>query len=140
MAPAETTAYIAPHLNLAGPADTLFSDDATTLIHRGVTGPAPGDPRASERVSLLERVGRLGGLEGDPALGRRAEVDAAWSTMGVVVDGQAIVANGPRPLGGGTVVTSSARAASTRNHVAHNSTLTRRAENVDAQRQIPSCT
>jgi type II secretory pathway predicted ATPase ExeA len=28
MTPAETTAYIAHHLNLAGRADTLFSDDA----------------------------------------------------------------------------------------------------------------
>jgi len=34
MAPAETSAYIAHHLSLAGRADPLFSDDAVALIHQ----------------------------------------------------------------------------------------------------------
>ena len=38
MTPPETGAYIAHHLNLAGGADTLFSDDATALIHQVARG------------------------------------------------------------------------------------------------------
>jgi type II secretory pathway predicted ATPase ExeA len=34
MTPTETTTYITHHLNLAGRADTLFSDDATAVIHQ----------------------------------------------------------------------------------------------------------
>lgn len=48
MSPAETTAYIAHHLNLAGRADTLFSDDATALIHQV----SRGLPRAVNNLAL----------------------------------------------------------------------------------------
>jgi type II secretory pathway predicted ATPase ExeA len=53
MAPAETTAYIAHHLNLAGRADTLFSADATTLIHQV----SRGLPRAVNNLALQALVG-----------------------------------------------------------------------------------
>ena len=39
----ETASYITHHLKLAGRADTLFSDDATALIHTT----ARGYPRAA---------------------------------------------------------------------------------------------
>jgi type II secretory pathway predicted ATPase ExeA len=52
MTPAETTAYIAHHLNLAGRADTLFSDDATALIHQV----ARGLPRAVNNLALQALV------------------------------------------------------------------------------------
>ena len=44
----ETGAYIAHHLNLAGRADTLFSDDATALIHQV----ARGLPRAVNNLAV----------------------------------------------------------------------------------------
>jgi len=52
MTPIETTAYIAQHLNLAGRSDTLFSDDATTLIHQV----ARGLPRAINNLALQSLV------------------------------------------------------------------------------------
>ncbi len=48
MTPVETGAYIAHHLNLAGRADTLFSDDATALIHQV----ARGLPRAVNNLAV----------------------------------------------------------------------------------------
>ena len=52
MAPAETTSYIAHHLKIAGRADTLFSDDATTLIHQV----SRGLPRAINNLALQALV------------------------------------------------------------------------------------
>lgn len=52
MTPTETTAYIAHHLNLAGRADTLFSDDATALIHQV----SRGLPRAVNNIALQALV------------------------------------------------------------------------------------
>ncbi len=48
MTPVETGAYINHHLNLAGRADTLFSDDATALIHQV----ARGLPRAVNNLAV----------------------------------------------------------------------------------------
>lgn len=48
MTPDETTTYIAHHLKLAGRADTLFSDDATALIHQV----SRGLPRAVNNLAL----------------------------------------------------------------------------------------
>ncbi len=52
MTPAETGTYIAHHLNLAGRADTLFSDDAITLIHQV----SRGLPRAVNNLALQALV------------------------------------------------------------------------------------
>jgi len=52
MTPAETTGYIAHHLKLAGRADTLFSDDATALIHQV----SRGLPRAVNNLALQALV------------------------------------------------------------------------------------
>jgi type II secretory pathway predicted ATPase ExeA len=52
MTPTETTSYIAHHLNLAGRADTLFSDDAAALIHQISRGP----PRAVNNLALQALV------------------------------------------------------------------------------------
>ena len=52
MTPAETNAHIAHHLNLAGRADTLFSDDATALIHQV----SRGLPRAVNNLALQALV------------------------------------------------------------------------------------
>ena len=52
MTPTETTSYIAHHLNLAGRADTLFSDDATALIHQV----SRGLPRAINNLALQALV------------------------------------------------------------------------------------
>jgi type II secretory pathway predicted ATPase ExeA len=52
MTPPETTAYIAHHLGLAGRTDTLFSDDAITLIHQV----ARGLPRAVNNLALQALV------------------------------------------------------------------------------------
>ncbi len=52
MTPDETAAYIAHHLNLAGRADRLFSDDAITLIHQV----ARGLPRAVNNLALQALV------------------------------------------------------------------------------------
>ena len=52
MTPAETNSYIAHHLNIAGRADTLFSDDATALIHQV----SRGLPRAVNNLALQALV------------------------------------------------------------------------------------
>jgi len=49
---AETTAYIGHHLNLAGRADTLFSDDAAALIHQV----SRGLPRAINNLAIQSLV------------------------------------------------------------------------------------
>ena len=48
MTAAETGAYIAHHLSLAGRTDTLFSDDATALIHQV----SRGLPRAVNNLAI----------------------------------------------------------------------------------------
>jgi type II secretory pathway predicted ATPase ExeA len=48
MTPAETTSYLKHHLSLAGRSDTLFSDDATALIHRT----SRGYPRAVNNLAV----------------------------------------------------------------------------------------
>jgi type II secretory pathway predicted ATPase ExeA len=48
----ETSSYISHHLALAGRSDTLFSDDAITLIHTT----ARGFPRAVNNLSLQALV------------------------------------------------------------------------------------
>jgi len=52
MDPAETGGYIAHHLKLAGRADTLFSDDAITLIHQV----SRGMPRAVNNLAVQALV------------------------------------------------------------------------------------
>ena len=49
----ETTSYITHHLKLAGRADTLFSDDATALIH---TSPPAATPAPSTTSALQALV------------------------------------------------------------------------------------
>ena len=44
----ETVAYVKHHLNLAGRSDTLFSDDALTLIHHT----SLGIPRAVNYLAI----------------------------------------------------------------------------------------
>ena len=48
----ETAGYITQHLKLAGRADTLFSDDATALIHQV----SRGLPRAVNNLALQALV------------------------------------------------------------------------------------
>ena len=48
MTATETGAYIEHHLNLAGRTDTLFSDDATALIHQV----SRGLPRAVNNLAI----------------------------------------------------------------------------------------
>jgi len=48
----ETHSYIRHHLGLAGRSDTLFSDDATTLIHQT----SRGYPRAVNNLALQALV------------------------------------------------------------------------------------
>ena len=48
MAPADTADYIAHHAKIAGRTDTLFSDDAITLIHNA----ARGYPRAVNNLAV----------------------------------------------------------------------------------------
>jgi type II secretory pathway predicted ATPase ExeA len=48
MTPQETTSYLRHHLNLAGRSDTLFSDDAITLIHTT----SRGYPRAVNNLAI----------------------------------------------------------------------------------------
>ena len=48
MSAADTTDYIRHHLKLAGRADTLFSDDATTAIHQA----SRGYPRAINNLAV----------------------------------------------------------------------------------------
>ena len=52
MTPAETAGYLRHHLTLAGRSDTLFSDDATALIHQ--TG--RGLPRAVNNLAVQSLV------------------------------------------------------------------------------------
>ncbi|MDQ2709673.1 MAG: AAA family ATPase, partial [Actinomycetota bacterium] len=52
MTPEETNSYIRHHLALAGRSDTLFSDDATTLIHQT----SRGYPRAVNNLALQALV------------------------------------------------------------------------------------
>lgn len=52
MTPEETTSYLRHHLNLAGRSDTLFSDDAATLIHQT----SRGYPRAVNNLALQALV------------------------------------------------------------------------------------
>ena len=49
---AETGAYVAHHLKLAGRADTLFSDDALALIHQV----SRGLPRAVNNLAVQSLV------------------------------------------------------------------------------------
>ena len=48
LTPTETASYIKHHLNLVGRSDTLFSDDATNLIHQT----SRGYPRAINNLAL----------------------------------------------------------------------------------------
>jgi type II secretory pathway predicted ATPase ExeA len=48
----ETASYLRHHLELAGRSDTMFSDDATTLIHQT----SRGYPRAVNNVALQALV------------------------------------------------------------------------------------
>lgn len=52
MTDAETKSYLAHHLTLAGRSDTLFSDDATTLIHQV----GRGTPRAVNNLAVQSLV------------------------------------------------------------------------------------
>jgi type II secretory pathway predicted ATPase ExeA len=52
MTAAETTSYTRHHLALAGRSDTLFSDDATNLIHTT----ARGYPRAINNLAIQALV------------------------------------------------------------------------------------
>jgi len=52
MAPAETKTYLTHHLKLAGRSDTLFSDDATDLIHQV----GRGLPRAVNNLAVQALV------------------------------------------------------------------------------------
>ena len=48
MSPAETGEYITHHVKIAGRSDTLFSDDAITLIHNA----SRGYPRAVNNIAI----------------------------------------------------------------------------------------
>jgi type II secretory pathway predicted ATPase ExeA len=52
MTDTETASYIAHHLKLAGRSDTLFSDDATALIHQV----SRGLPRAVNNLAVQALV------------------------------------------------------------------------------------
>jgi type II secretory pathway predicted ATPase ExeA len=52
MTPDETTSYIRHHLGPAGRSDTLFSDDATALIHQT----SRGYPRAVNNLAIQALV------------------------------------------------------------------------------------
>ena len=52
MAPEETSSYLRHHVTLAGRSDTLFSDDATALIHQT----SRGYPRAVNNLALQALV------------------------------------------------------------------------------------
>ncbi len=52
MTPTETSSYIGHHLQLAGRSDTLFTDDATALIHQV----SRGLPRAINNLALQALV------------------------------------------------------------------------------------
>ena len=56
MTAAETAGYVKHHLALAGRTDTLFSDDATTLIHQT----SRGLPRAVNNLAVQALVAAFG--------------------------------------------------------------------------------
>jgi len=56
MTPAETAGYVKHHLALAGRSDTLFSDDATALIHQT----SRGLPRAVNNLAVQALVAAFG--------------------------------------------------------------------------------
>jgi type II secretory pathway predicted ATPase ExeA len=60
MTAVETSAYVAHHLALAGRTDTLFSDDATALIHQV----ARGLPRAVNNLALQALVAAYAAKKG----------------------------------------------------------------------------
>jgi type II secretory pathway predicted ATPase ExeA len=55
MTPAQTSDYITHHLKLAGRSDTLFSDDAMTLVHDA----ARGLPRAVNNIATQALVAAM---------------------------------------------------------------------------------
>ena len=55
MTPEQTASYITHHLQLAGRTDTLFSDDATTLVHDA----ARGLPRAVNNIATQALVAAM---------------------------------------------------------------------------------
>jgi type II secretory pathway predicted ATPase ExeA len=55
MTPEQTAGYITHHLQLAGRADTLFSDDAATLVHDA----ARGLPRAVNNIATQALVAAM---------------------------------------------------------------------------------
>jgi len=57
MTQAETASYVSHHLKLAGRSDTLFSDDATALIHQV----SRGIPRAVNNLALQALVAAYAG-------------------------------------------------------------------------------
>jgi type II secretory pathway predicted ATPase ExeA len=57
MAPDETATHLAHHLKLAGRSDTLFSDDATALIHQV----GRGLPRAVNNLAIQSLVAAYAG-------------------------------------------------------------------------------
>jgi len=56
MTAAETAGYVKHHLTLAGRSDTLFSDDATALIHQT----SRGLPRAVNNIAVQALVAAFG--------------------------------------------------------------------------------
>jgi type II secretory pathway predicted ATPase ExeA len=56
MTAAETAGYVKHHLALAGRTDTLFSDDATALIHQT----SRGLPRAVNNLAVQALVAAFG--------------------------------------------------------------------------------
>jgi type II secretory pathway predicted ATPase ExeA len=56
MTAAETAGYVKHHLALAGRSDTLFSDDATALIHQT----SRGLPRAVNNLAVQALVAAFG--------------------------------------------------------------------------------
>jgi len=52
MTPEETTSYLRHHLALAGRSDTLYSDDAATLIHQT----SRGYPRAVNNLAIAALI------------------------------------------------------------------------------------
>src|SRR5262249_8078287 len=66
MTSGETASYISHHLRLAGRSDTLFSDDATALIHTT----ARGYPRAVNNLPIQPLVATY--APGTPILDEQA--------------------------------------------------------------------
>ncbi len=56
MTAAETAGYVKHHLALAGRSDTLFSDDATALIHQT----SRGLPRAVNNLAVQALIAAFG--------------------------------------------------------------------------------